>query len=56
MTPIDGRLIVVSNRLPISVQRQGNTARLEPSPGGLATALSAVWLFAENRPASSPPK
>jgi trehalose 6-phosphate synthase len=35
-------MIVVSNRLPISVQRQGDGVRLEPSPGGLATALSAV--------------
>jgi trehalose 6-phosphate synthase len=42
MTSITGRMIVVSNRLPISVQRQGDGVRLEPSPGGLATALSAV--------------
>ncbi len=43
MTSNNGRLIIVSNRLPISVLRQGNGARVEPSPGGLATALSAVW-------------
>lgn len=43
MTPFQGRLILVSNRLPVSLQRQGDNLRVEPSPGGLATALSAVW-------------
>ncbi|HTR67751.1 MAG TPA: trehalose-6-phosphate synthase [Terriglobales bacterium] len=43
MTTIEGRLILVSNRLPVSLKRQGENLRVEPSPGGLATALSAVW-------------
>jgi len=43
MTPMQGRLILVSNRLPVALQRQGDSLRVEPSPGGLATALSAVW-------------
>jgi alpha,alpha-trehalose-phosphate synthase [UDP-forming] len=38
-----GRLIIVSNRLPVSVVRQGESVRLEPSPGGLASALSSLW-------------
>jgi alpha,alpha-trehalose-phosphate synthase [UDP-forming] len=43
MTPMQGHLILVSNRLPVSLQGQGEDLRVEPSPGGLATALSAVW-------------
>ncbi|HEY1263500.1 MAG TPA: trehalose-6-phosphate synthase, partial [Terriglobales bacterium] len=39
----NGRLIVVSNRLPVSVVQQGEGVRLQPSPGGLATALSSLW-------------
>jgi trehalose 6-phosphate synthase len=48
MTAEKGRLIIVSNRLPISVLRQGDGTRVEPSPGGLATALSAVWSSRSN--------
>ncbi|HEX4487777.1 MAG TPA: trehalose-6-phosphate synthase [Terriglobales bacterium] len=48
MTAEKGRLIIVSNRLPISVLRQGDGTRVEPSPGGLATALSAVWSTRSN--------
>jgi trehalose 6-phosphate synthase len=48
MTAEKGRLIIVSNRLPISVLRQGDGTRVEPSPGGLATALSAVWSSSGN--------
>jgi trehalose 6-phosphate synthase len=48
MTADKGRLIIVSNRLPISVLRQGDGTRVEPSPGGLATALSAVWSSRSN--------
>jgi len=43
MTPMQGHLILVSNRLPVSLQGPGDNLRVEPSPGGLATALSAVW-------------
>lgn len=45
-----GRLIVASARLPVAVKRRGDDHggwRVEPSPGGLATALRAV---AEERP------
>jgi trehalose 6-phosphate synthase/phosphatase len=48
MTAEKGRLIIVSNRLPVSVLRQGDGTRVEPSPGGLATALSAVWSSRSN--------
>ena len=48
MTAEKGRLIIVSNRLPISVLRQGDGTRVEASPGGLATALSAVWSSSGN--------
>lgn len=45
------RMIVVSNRLPMVVEREGESYRLEPSSGGLVTALrpllqsgSGVWI------------
>ncbi len=34
------RLLIVSNRLPVSIAREGAEVRLEPSSGGLATGLS----------------
>src|SRR2546428_12002190 len=34
------RLIIVSNRLPLSVIREGGEVRLEQSTGGLATGLA----------------
>ncbi len=37
-----GRLIVVSNRLPVSVGRKGGQFVLSPSIGGLATGLASV--------------
>ena len=37
-----GRLIVVSNRLPFTVRRVGETWRTERSSGGLASALDPV--------------
>lgn len=36
------RLIVVSNRLPVSVSKHGSSHELEPSSGGLVTALTPV--------------
>jgi trehalose 6-phosphate synthase/phosphatase len=38
-----GRLILVSNRLPISVEKRRGKLRFEPSVGGLATALGAFY-------------
>ena len=38
----DRRLIVVSNRLPISVVREGQTLRLNQGAGGLVTAMAPV--------------
>ncbi|MFN0156388.1 MAG: bifunctional alpha,alpha-trehalose-phosphate synthase (UDP-forming)/trehalose-phosphatase [Gaiella sp.] len=35
-------LVVVANRLPVSVRLSGSEVTLEPSPGGLASALRAV--------------
>src|SRR5215470_8437102 len=40
---IDGRLINVSNRLPVSLRKYAGGYRLERSSGGLATALDSVW-------------
>jgi trehalose 6-phosphate synthase/phosphatase len=40
--PGPGRLLIVSNRLPFTVRLAGGAATLEPSSGGLATALRAV--------------
>jgi trehalose 6-phosphate synthase/phosphatase len=37
-----GRLVVVSNRLPLTLRRVGEGWRAEKSPGGLATALEPV--------------
>lgn len=34
-----GRLLIVSNRLPFTLQEEGGRTRLAPSAGGLATAL-----------------
>jgi alpha,alpha-trehalose-phosphate synthase [UDP-forming] len=38
-----GRLINVSNRLPVQARKHAGGIRLVPSSGGLATALDSVW-------------
>jgi trehalose 6-phosphate synthase/phosphatase len=43
MNEIKGRVINVSNRLPILIKKYAGGARLERSSGGLATALEAGW-------------
>ena len=43
MTGIKGRVINVSNRLPILIRKHAGGARVERSSGGLATALEAGW-------------
>ncbi len=43
MNEIKGRVINVSNRLPILIRKCAGGARLERSSGGLATALEAGW-------------
>ena len=40
--PSEGRLIVVSNRLPFTLRRAGDSWRTERSSGGLASALDPV--------------
>ncbi len=42
ITKNDGRLIIVSNRLPVSVERTENGLAFQPSVGGLATSLGAL--------------
>ncbi|NLH42511.1 MAG: bifunctional alpha,alpha-trehalose-phosphate synthase (UDP-forming)/trehalose-phosphatase [Planctomycetes bacterium] len=37
-----GRLIIVANRLPISISRRDGRFRVNPSPGGLAAALASL--------------
>jgi len=37
-----GRCLIVSNRLPVTVGREGDGLVLRPSPGGLATGLAGV--------------
>jgi trehalose 6-phosphate synthase/phosphatase len=39
--PVD-KILIVSNRLPVSVIKGPHKTRLSPSPGGLATGLSSV--------------
>jgi len=43
MTEIKGRVINVSNRLPVLIRKHATGARVERSSGGLATALEAGW-------------
>jgi len=43
MTLIKGRLINVSNRLPVLIRNSASGPRVERSSGGLATALNAAW-------------
>ena len=43
MNEIKGRVINVSNRLPVLIRKYAGGARLERSSGGLATALEAGW-------------
>ncbi len=43
MTDIKGRVINVSNRLPVLIRKHASGARVERSSGGLATALEAGW-------------
>jgi trehalose 6-phosphate synthase/phosphatase len=38
-----GRLIIVSNRLPITVQETAGSLEVRTAPGGMAAALSSVW-------------
>ncbi|MBN1223109.1 MAG: bifunctional alpha,alpha-trehalose-phosphate synthase (UDP-forming)/trehalose-phosphatase [Candidatus Aminicenantes bacterium] len=37
-----GRIIVVSNRLPIAVSKRKGVLKIQPSPGGLATCLRSL--------------
>ena len=43
MSTTTGRLINVSNRLPVVIKKQASGPRVERSSGGLATALDSVW-------------
>ena len=36
------RLVIISNRLPFSLEKSGNTFRVRPGTGGLVTALAPV--------------
>jgi trehalose 6-phosphate synthase/phosphatase len=43
MRVLEGRLINVSNRLPVEIKNRSGHPRLSRSSGGLATALDSVW-------------
>ena len=43
MKLLEGRLINVSNRLPVEVKNRTGGPRLSRSSGGLATALDSIW-------------
>ena len=45
MKLLEGRLINVSNRLPVEVKNRGGSLRLSRSSGGLATALDSIWRY-----------
>ena len=38
-----GRLILVSNRLPLSITKRKGKLNFKPSVGGLATGLSSLY-------------
>jgi trehalose 6-phosphate synthase/phosphatase len=40
--PKSNRLLIVSNRLPVSITKKKGQVTIQPSPGGLATALRAL--------------
>jgi trehalose 6-phosphate synthase len=42
---LEGRLIVVSNRLPVEIKHRAGGPRLSRSAGGLASALDSIWRF-----------
>jgi trehalose 6-phosphate synthase/phosphatase len=42
-----GRLIIVSNRLPINIEKKGNKYEFQPSVGGVATGLNSLKNFKE---------
>lgn len=42
MTEVTTRLVAVSNRLPISIKREGNNLTVRPGSGGLITAMAPV--------------
>ena len=61
--PDSGRLIVVSNRLPVSLVREGTDWKTERSTGGLATAMDpilkrsgGVWMGWSGIKEEAPPK
>lgn len=45
MKLLEGRLITVSNRLPVEIKSRASQPRLSRSAGGLATALDSIWRF-----------
>lgn len=42
---LEGRLITVSNRLPVEIKTRSGAPRLSRSAGGLATALDSIWRY-----------
>src|SRR5581483_9551488 len=45
MRLLEGRLITVSNRLPVEIKNRSGQLRLSRSAGGLATALDSIWRY-----------
>ena len=45
MKLLEGRLISVSNRLPVEVKTRAGGPRLSRSAGGLASALDSIWRY-----------
>jgi len=43
MKLLEGRLINVSNRLPVEIKFRAGHPRLNPAAGGLASALDSIW-------------
>ncbi len=43
-----GKTIIISNRLPVSIEKKGDTLSYSPSAGGLATGLGSIYKQGDN--------
>jgi alpha,alpha-trehalose-phosphate synthase [UDP-forming] len=45
MKVLEGRLVTISNRLPVEIKNRAGAPRVSRSAGGLATALDSIWRY-----------
>ena len=58
-----GRLVIISNRLPVTISEKNNEIKLQPSSGGLATGMNSlgknyevIWVGWPGLPGTNPPQ